>query len=332
MKLNSDLKLFALNASRDFGERVAEELELPLSEHEERDFEDGEHKTRSLENVRNCDVFVIQSLYEDDRESVNDKLCRLLFFIGSLRDAGAERVTAVTPYLCYMRKDRKTKSRDPVTTRYIAALFEGVQTYRNVTIDVHNLQAYQNGFRCRTEHLEAREVFADHFSTVLKDEEIAVMSPDAGGVKRAELFRQHMERRLDRSIPLVFMEKQRSGGVVSGDLVAGDVGGRSVIVLDDLISSGTTLARAARACIDMNAKQVFAAATHGAFIGKASQVLEEEALRQVVITNTIPPFRLPDQIVREKVKILDVAPLFAETVRILHSGGSIVELLNWIDT
>ncbi|MCK4867236.1 MAG: ribose-phosphate pyrophosphokinase-like domain-containing protein, partial [Alphaproteobacteria bacterium] len=143
----SDITLFALNASRAFGERVAERLGIALGQHEERDFEDGEHKARPLENARGRDVFVVQSLYGEAGESVNDKLLRLLFFIGALKDASAAEVTAVVPYLGYARKDRKTKSRDPVTTRYVAALFEAVETERVVTIDVHNLAAFQNAFR-----------------------------------------------------------------------------------------------------------------------------------------------------------------------------------------
>ena len=113
----SNIALFALNASRAFGERLAGRLGVDLGEHEERDFEDGEHKARPLENVRGRDVFVVQSLYGDSGQSVNDKLLRLLFFIGALKDASAAAVTAVVPYLGYARKDRKTKSRDPVATR-----------------------------------------------------------------------------------------------------------------------------------------------------------------------------------------------------------------------
>lgn len=329
--INSGLKLFALNASRDLGLGIAEKIGIPLSTHEERDFEDGEHKVRSLENVRNCDVFIVQSLYADDRQSVNDKLCRLLFFIGSLRDAGAEKVTAITPYLCYMRKDRKTKPRDPVTTRYIGALFEAVNTHRILTLDVHNLQAYQNGFQCYTEHLEAQKLFTDFFAPEIGNEEVAVMSPDAGGVKRAEQFRQRMERKLDKSVPLIFLEKQRSKGVVSGETVIGKVEGKNVIIIDDLISSGTTLARAAKACVEMDAKKVYAAATHGAFIGKASEVLEEKSLRKVIITNSIPPFRLPEEIKEQKIEVLDIAPLLANAIHCLHTGCSLIELMDPID-
>src|SRR5665213_3632220 len=134
------MKLFALNTTQSFGELVAKELNLSLSLHEEREFEDGEHKARPLENVRNQDVFVIHSLYSDADQSVNDKLCRLLFFISALKDASAKKVTAIIPYLCYARKDRKTKSRDPVNTRYVARLLEASGADSIVTMDVHNLQ------------------------------------------------------------------------------------------------------------------------------------------------------------------------------------------------
>lgn len=325
-----DLKIFALNTSKELGQRIADKLGIPLGNHEERDFKDGEHKIRSLENVRNYDVFVVHSLYADHQQSVNDKLCRLLFFIGSLRDAGAARITAITPYLCYMRKDRKTKPRDPVTSRYVAGLFESVGTYRIVTVDVHNLQAYQNGFRCFTDDLDAQKLFATYFAAEISNEEVAIMSPDAGGVKRAEEFRQRMERKLNQPIPLIFLEKQRSKGIVSGETVVGNVQGKTVIILDDLISSGTTLARAAKVCGEKDALKVYAAATHGAFIEGASETIREKTLNKIVITNTIAPFRLPDEL-KQKVKVLDIAPLLAETIQRLHSGGSLVELLDPID-
>jgi ribose-phosphate pyrophosphokinase len=160
--------LFALGATRAFGARVAERLGIvTLAEHEEREFEDGQHKARPLVSVRGRDVFVLHSLHGDDEQSVNDKLCRLLFFLGAVRDASAASVTAVVPFLCYSRKDRKTKARDPVTTRYVAALFEAMQVDRVVTLDVHNVSAFQNAFRCRTEHLEARGLFVEHLAVAL---------------------------------------------------------------------------------------------------------------------------------------------------------------------
>jgi ribose-phosphate pyrophosphokinase len=322
-----DIRLFALDASRTFGEKVGEALGLDLSAHEERDFEDGEHKTRSLVNVRGTDVFVVQSLYSDSRQSVNDKLCRLLFFIGALKDASAGRVTAVVPYLCYARKDRKTQSRDPVTTRYVAGLFEAVGVDCVATLDVHNLAAFQNAFRCRTEQLEARRLFVSHLAPLLRDADAVVVSPDVGGIKRAELLRQSLSHALGRPVPTAFMEKQRSRGVVTGEAVVGDIKDRVAIIVDDLISTGTTIARAVKACRSMGAVKVYAAASHGIFVGEADRILADEALAKVFITDTIPPFRLSPDLVKSKLAIVSAATLFAEAIKRIHAGGSIVELL-----
>jgi len=320
-----DLSLFALNASREFGQRVADALGVVLSRHEEREFEDGEHKARPLESVRGRDVYVLQSLYGDTAQSANDKLVRLLFFIGALRDASAGRITAVLPYLCYARKDRRTKSRDPVSTRYVAALLEAVGTNHVVTLDVHNLAAYENSFRIPADHLEAKKLFVDYFAPIVGADEIAVVSPDIGGVKRAEAFREALERRLGRQVARAFMEKQRSSGVVTGDRLVGDVAERTVIIIDDLISSGTTLARAAAAC--QGARRIYAAAAHGLFAQKAGEVLGASAIDEIVVTDTVPPFRIESSKARGKFKIVNSAPLFAETIRRMHSGGSIVDLL-----
>ena len=323
------LQIFSLEASHELGQSVSAKLGVPVSPHEEREFEDGEHKARPLVNVRGNDVFVIESLYGDSRRSVNDKIVRLLFFLGALRDASAGRVTAVVPYLAYARKDRKTKPRDPVTTRYLAALFEAVGIDRIVVMDVHNLAAYQNAFRCASDHLEARPLFVRHFASRVETgkEELVVLSPDAGGVKRAETFRKHLERALGIGIRNAFMEKQRSAGVVSGEALVGAVDGRTVIVIDDLISTGTTLLRAAQACRKLGARKVLAAATHGLFVGDASRVLAEPAVDEIVVTDTVPPFRLDPRLLEEKVRMLDAAKIFAQAIARIHEGGSLVELL-----
>jgi ribose-phosphate pyrophosphokinase len=323
---HSELALFALKASYEFGERVSAGLKVPLSAHEEREFEDGEHKSRPLVSVRGKDVFVIQSLHGDAQQSVNDKLCRLLFFIGALRDAFASRVTAVIPYLCYSRKDRKTKSRDPVTTRYVAALFEAVGVDHVVTMDVHNLAAFQNAWRIPSDHLEAKTLFVDYFLPLAAQQEVVVVSPDAGGVKRAEAFRQALHAAVGRPVHNAFLEKYRSSGVVSGSAVVGDVAGKMAIIIDDLISSGGTIARAAEACQARGAAVVYAAATHGAFGRGSAETLSHPALKGIVITNTIPP-RLDSSVLRNKLTVLDVSPLFGEAVRRMHSGESIVDLL-----
>jgi ribose-phosphate pyrophosphokinase len=319
--------LFSLHSGRDYGDRVARQLGLPLGAHEERNFEDGEHKIRSLENVRGRDVYVIQSLHGDAEQSVNEKLCRLLFFIGALNDASAAGVTAVIPYLCYGRKDRKTKPRDPVTTRYLAGLFEAVGTGRVVTLDVHNIAAFQNAFRCRTDHLEATRMFAEHFASVAGGGDPVVISPDIGGIKRAERFREVLSRLLDREIPTAFMEKKRSSGVVSGETIAGDVEGRTGIIIDDLISTGTTLRRAAGAARRKGARAVYAAASHGLFVDGAKDLLADPAIEKIVVTDSIPPFRTDPKVARDKLVVLDSTPLVATAIRRLHDGGSLVELI-----
>jgi ribose-phosphate pyrophosphokinase len=258
---------------------------------------------------------------------VNDKLVRFLFFLGALRDASASRVTAVIPYLCYARKDRKSKSRDPVTTRYVAALFESVGLDGVVTLDVHNLAAYQNAWRIPTDHLEAKKLFVEHFLPLIGHRDVVVVSPDVGGVKRAEEFRQGLSRALGCEIHGAFLEKYRSAGVVSGEAVIGEVGGKVAIIIDDLISSGTTLVRAAQACRTRGATAVYAAASHGVFGSKATETLSNLALENIVVTNTVPPLRLASHLVHQKLTVLDASQLFAEAIRRIHSGGSIVELL-----
>jgi len=324
---DTGLRIFTLNASRDFAQGVAKALGVDLGRHEERDFVDGEHKARILENVRGKDVFVIQSLHSDVQQSVNDKLIRLLWFLGSIRDASAARVTAVIPYLCYARKERKTKSRDPVSSRYLAAILEAVGIDRVMTLDVHNLAAYQNAFRIHSEHLEAKKLFVDYFSAQEGGSEQVVISPDVGGVKRAELFRQALQARLGTPVGSGFMEKQRSAGVVSGETLVGNVKGKAVIILDDLISSGGTIARTVKTCHQAGARHISAAASHGLFVANADETLADSALDELVVTNTVPAFRLHSESIKAKLVILNVAPLFGEAIRCIHEGGSIVELL-----
>ena len=320
------LALFAPQVSRTFGERICLHLGVSLGALEEREFPDGEHKSRPLVSVREKDVFVVCSLHGEGGQSVNDKLCRLLFLLGALRDASARRVTAIVPYLCYARKDRKSKPRDPVTTRYVAQLFEAIGIDRIVTLDVHNLAAFHNAFRIPAEHLEAKNLFIQYFSERFKGTEVAVVSPDAGGVKRAEAFRAALERALGRPVGSAFMEKYRSEGVLSGSTLVGAVKGRSAILVDDLISSGGTLARAAEACRNAGAFSVHAAATHGLFNATASDTLRRAPLESIIVTDTVPTFGLPAEFPRHRLVTLDTAPLFAEAIRRIHTGESDVTL------
>jgi len=320
------LQIFALEATAELGRAVASVLGQPLAAHEEREFEDGEHKSRPLDDVAGADVYVVQSTHGGPQQSANDKLCRLLFFIGALKDAGAARVTAVSPYLCYLRKDRRTKPNDPVTTRYVASLFEAVGTDCMVTLEVHNPAAFENAFRCRTVALSGTPLFVDYVKANLPNENLSVISPDAGGMKRAELLRETLEHALGRPLGKGLAEKHRSAGVVSGDLFAGDVIGSTALIVDDLISTGGTLLRTARSARTAGAKRVLAFVTHGLFMTGAAEVLVDPALDQVVISNAVPPFRLePAQ--SKKLVILPAAPLLAEAIRRLHEERSLTDLI-----
>lgn len=320
------MRLFALNATAELGSAIAKRLGRPLCAHEEREFEDGEHKARPLDPVGDANVFVIQSLHSGPEASANDKLCRLLFFIGALKNAGAARVTAVVPYLCYARKDRRTKANDPVTTQYVAAMFEALGTDTVVTLEVHNPVAFENAFRCRTVSLTATPLFIEYASK-LKDENLCVVSPDTGGAKRAELFRETLEAARGRPIGKAFADKHRSAGVVTGDLFVGDVAGATALLIDDLISTGGTLVRAGRAARSAGARRVIALTAHGLFMEGAAEALADPALERVVVTDSVPPFRLPPGATRDKLDILPSAPLFAEAIARLHEGRPLTDLL-----
>lgn len=322
------MKLFALNASRPFGTRVASALDTPLAEHEEREFEDGEHKARPLTGLRGEDVFVLQSLHSDPLQSVNERLVRLLFFLATVRQAGAARVTAVIPYLAYARKDRQTQPRDPVTTRYLAQLLEAVGIDAVITLEVHNLAAFQNAFRCQAHPLDTRRLFADHIRGRCDDAPVVVASPDPGGVKRVQRFRETLAAVLDRPVGTAFVEKRRSEGVVSGEALVGDVAGATVWIMDDLISTGGTLARAAAACRRGGAARVFGLAAHGLFTGEAGRVLGESALERVTVTDTVPPERLDPAVAERQLEVVSAAPLFAEAIRRIHEDGSLTALLD----
>ncbi len=322
-----DLRLFALKGTDDLGRNISKLLAHPLSAHEEREFEDGEHKARPLDPVGGADVYVIHSLPGAPDQSANDKFCRLLFFIGALKDAGARRVTAVAPYLCYARKDRRTKTNDPVTTRYIAALFEAVGCDAVVTLEVHNEAVFENAFRCRAVALTAAPLLIDAIKTAVGDEPLCVISPDLGGGKRADLLREALETVVGRPIGKAFAEKHRSAGIVSGDLFVGDVAGATCIIVDDLISTGGTLVRAARAARARGARRVLACVAHGLFMPGAETALADPAIDRIIATDSVRAFRLPAGPVRDKLDVVSAAPLLAEAIRRLHNNKPLTDLL-----
>ena len=302
--------LFALQGSESYAVRVAQRLGCQLARHEERDYEDGEHKCRPLDPVNGREVVVFHALYGDGRQSANDKLCRLLFFCGALKDAGARQVVVVTPYLCYGRKDRRSQPQDPTITRYVAAFFEASGVDRLITLEVHNPEAFDNAFRMPAWNLQCAELFAEHFAPLVGDAELVAVSPDSGGIKRTEQFRQALERQLGRSVGSALMEKHRADTTLTGTLLVGDVCNKIAIVFDDLISTGETLKHAGNACRKAGAGRLFAAATHGLFT-TGSQLFDPPIFEHIAITDTVPPFRLPPDCVTRQLQVLDSTALIA---------------------
>jgi ribose-phosphate pyrophosphokinase len=323
----NSFRLFGMNATKKFAQHVADYLDIELSPHEEEYFPDHEPYVRSDVNVRGCDVYVIQSLYTDETETVADKFIKLLFFIGSLYDASAERVTAVIPYLAFARQDRKVTSRELITTKYVAKLLESVNTNRLLTIDVHNLSALQNAYRIPTDNLEAKNLIVSYVLDKYKDdpENLVVLSPDSGGMGRAKRFRNSLAEKLKAEVGLAYLDKTHTGRIIQGTNIIGTVEKKSVIVIDDMISSGATLVECKKAIATHGGTLWAACCTHGLFSGNANENLS--SIDRLVVTDTIEPCRISDEN-RKKLHIIDTTKLFGQAIRRTHSqGGSISDLL-----
>jgi len=310
--------IFSLDADKAFASALAADLDESLAAHEDRAFQDGERKLRPLVDPRGDDCYVVASLHGDLRSSPHDKLCALLAFIATLRDHGARRISAVVPYLAYARKDRRTKPFDPVALRYVAQWLEASGCDLLIALEAHNVAAFDNAFRRPAIHLEAHRLF----TAPAADGPIAVVSPDPGGVKRAQLWREWLQARLSRDIGFAMIDKRRSAGVVSSErLVAGDVAGGTALVFDDLIVSGETMLRAAQALRRAGAREVIAFAAHGLFIAPAAELLADAAISRIVVSDSVPPFRLPaDGPVARKLQVVSAVPLFGQAIRDCHDS------------
>ena len=308
--------LFAPLHTRALGERIAAELSEPLAASEEREHDFGEHKMRPAQDVRGQDVYVVQSLHGDTRASANDKLCRLLFFLSALRDAGAARVTACIPYLCYARKDRRSNAQDPVTLRYVAALFEAMHVARLVVLDVHNEAAFDNAFRCPTLRIDADALLFEQLRRAGGSTEPVLTSPDIGGFKRVQRLQDTFAKRLGTRVDFAFMEKRRSGGVLSGERLVGEVADRDVLIFDDMIASGSTILRATAAARESGARSVHVAVTHAAFNEEAARLGTREGPDSLLVTDSIAvPAELAARL--PKLSVCSIAALFATTIRSL---------------
>ncbi len=288
---------------------------------------------RPLVSVRGRRVYVVQSLHGQGQgddgtpASVNDRLCELLFFAATVRDAGASRICAIAPYLAYSRKDRRTKARDPATSRYVAQLIEAVGIDHVVSMDVHNPAAFDNAFRIRADHLTTTALFARHYARRLGELPVAVVSPDLGGGKRAQLLREALERHLGRAVEFGVVEKRRSQDVVSGHQVMGDLTGRAVVLIDDLISTGSTLRRAARACREAGATAVLVGATHALLTTGSEALLQDDLIDEIAVTDTVPIASDAMVVAGARLVVLPASRLVGEALRCLEGHGSLMQLL-----
>ncbi|MDT4835028.1 putative ribose-phosphate pyrophosphokinase 2 [compost metagenome] len=314
--------LFALHESQSFATRVARRLDLPLGIIGEHRYEDGEYKCRPLDPVSGRDVVVFSGLYAEPGLSVHDKLCRLLFLCSAIKDAGARHLQVVSPYLCYTRKERRIQAQDPVITRYLATLMEASGIDGLMTMDVHDQAAFDNAFRIPTQHLESAQLFAEHFVRLDKGESLVVASPDLGGIKRAERFRQLLEERLGHSIGHACVEKYRRDETLSGGMLIGKVEGCTVILFDDLISTGSTLLRAADACHAGGARDIYAMATHALFT-TGNELLESPVFKRVMVSDSVLLPKLESVLKKGHFDVLDTSASIASALTVQYGIGAI---------
>lgn len=327
--LSSSPCLIAPGESRTPASAVAAEAALPLIALEERRFEGGELKLRPLESVRGRTVFVLQSLTGTQEAPVCERLVRLLFLLQGMRDAGAHAVVAVLPYLAFARKDRRTQPRDPVTSRYVAELLEATGVAQVVCLDVHNPAAFDNAFRVPTIHLTALPMMVEHFARQAPAGGFAVVSPDVGGIKRAQIFREQLAARTAAEVELAFVEKRRAQGAVATGLLAGEIAGRAVIVLDDLCATGGTLIRAAQACRRAGVRSVHAAVTHMPLAAGLEALLAAEAISGIVVTDSVGVDFRATHVPGDSGRLvtLRIAPLVGRAIGRMVAGQPLAPLL-----
>ena len=312
--MQGKLRILSGNAHPALAREVAEYLDMPLGASRVTKFSDGENMVQIDDNVRGCDVFVIQPTCAP----VNDNLMELLLMADALRRASAGRVTAVIPYYGYGRQDRKVQPRVPISSKLVADLITAAGIDRILTIDLHAGQI-QGFFNIPVDHLYATPVLLDYIRKTYENDQLVVVSPDAGGVERARAF----AKRLDASLAIV--DKRREQANVSEVMhVIGDVKEMNTLLLDDMIDTAGTITQAAVALKKRGARSVAAACTHGVLSGPAITRLNESVLDQVIVTNTIPLNNKRDQC--SKLVELTTAPLLGEAIRRIHEETTVSSL------
>ncbi len=312
--------LFSGNSNIDLAREIAQRMDTRLGSAFVDKFKNEECRIEIRENVRGAEIFVIQSICRaPNGNSVNDSLMELLLMIDALRRASAYRVTAVVPYYGYAKQDKKTKGREPISAKLVANLLETAGVKRLVTLDLHAAQI-QGFFDLPVDNLVAAPTLCTYLkSQGLEGEKIVVVSPDAGGVPRAENF----AKRLRSNVAIVF-KRRPEPDVSEVTEIVGHVDGKIAVVVDDMISTGGTLAKAAEALIKRGATEVYTCATHGIFAGDAIRVLNESPISKVIVTNTLPSN--DDLLLSPKFKVLSIAQILADAIKRITANRSVSEL------
>lgn len=310
------MKLFAGNSNRVLADAVARYLNLSLGKALVRRFADQEIFVEIQENVRGEDVFVLQST----SYPANDHLMELLIMIDAFRRSSARRITAVLPYFGYARQDRRTAGRTPISAKLVANLITRAGADRVLTLDLHAAQI-QGFFDIPTDNLFAAPVMARDVKAHYKLENVMVVSPDVGGVARA----RSLAKRIDAPLAIIDKRRDRPGESEVMNII-GDVRGRNCILADDIVDSGGTLCNAAQALMDAGAKSVAAYITHGVLSGGAVARVDNSALTELVITDTILPTDATTD--SSRIRILTVAPLIGEAVRRIADETSVSSLFD----
>lgn len=312
-----NLVLVSGRAHPALAESVAQELGCDLTETDARTFANGEIYARYGESVRGCDAFVIQA----HSHPINEWLMEQLIMVDALKRASAKRITVVAPFYPYARQDKKGRGREPISARLIADMFKAAGADRIMSVDLHAAQI-QGFFDGPVDHLFAMPVLLEHFKQKLNLDEVTVVSPDMGRVRVADIWSDKL------GAPLAIIHKRRDPRVpnqVSVHEIVGEVKDRVCVLVDDLIDTGRTIQKAAEALKNNGAKGVVVAATHAVFSDPAVEVLQSDAIDEVVVTDTLP---LPDEKKWDRLTVLSIAPLLARAIREVFDDGSVTSMFD----
>ena len=300
----NDVKIFAGSSAKKLAQKIADYVGLPLSKNKIQKFSDGEIFTKSLESVRGSKVFVVQST----AGKVNENLMELLIFIDVLKRSSAKEIIAIIPYFAYARQDRTINPHDPITAKLVSNLLLKAGATRIVTMELHTRQT-QGFFDIPVDHMEPLPILAKYFEKkgFSQSEDVVVVAPDIGSLKRARGFAKWLE------VPLAIVEKRKNeNGKYEVENLIGDVRGKKVILLDDMINTGKTVCNAADALIKNGATEVYCCATHAVFSENAVERLKKSVIKEVVVTDTI---ELREDEYFEKLTVLSTAKIFGEAVK-----------------